>query len=163
MQKKIVSTYMTIRHLCGLSWAKITNLSVKPYMSVKLEILASVSGIDPLRLFSLSILDKKQKQKMGMSSYRIFVKQRNRDSSTYRSWSFESWPREAGIGPTNRLSSKSKLVKRERLPNCSGMPPVMLLPGKDLQYHTLQLLTNLEFMVIWHNIWTITSSSKQTK
>ena len=154
---------MTIRHLCGLSWAKITNLSVKPYMSVKLEILASVSGIDPLRLFSLSILDKKQKQKMGMSSYRIFVKQRNRDSSTYRSWSFESWPREAGIGPTNRLSSKSKLVKRERLPNCSGMPPVMLLPGKDLQYHTLQLLTNLEFMVIWHNIWTITSSSKQTK
>jgi len=162
MQKKIVSTYMTIRHLCGLSWAKITNLSVKPYMSVKLEILASVSGIDPLRLFSLSILDKKQKQKMGMSSYRIFVKQMNRDSSTYRSWSFESWPREAGIGPTNRLSSKSKLVKRERLPNCAGMPPVMLLPGKDLQYHT-QLLTNLEFMVIWHNIWTITSSSKQTK
>ena len=154
---------MTIRHLCGLSWAKITNLSVKPYMSVKLEILASVSGIDPLRLFWLSILDKKQKQKMGMSSYRIFVKQRNRDSSTYRSWSFESWPREAGIGPTNRLSSKSKLVKRERLPNCAGMPPVMLLPGKDLQYHTLQLLTNLEFMVIWHNIWTITSSSKQTK
>ena len=154
---------MTIRHLCGLSWAKITNLSVKPYMSVKLEILASVSGIDPLRLFSLSILDKKQKQKMGMSSYRIFVKQRNRDSSTYRCWSFESLPREAGIGPTNRLSSKSKLVKRERLPNCSGMPPVMLLPGKDLQYHTLQLLTNLEFMVIWHNIWTITSSSKQTK
>jgi hypothetical protein len=56
-------------------------------MFVKLEIFVRVSGIDPLRLFSLSILDKKQKQKQktGMSSYRIFIKQRNKDLSTYRS------------------------------------------------------------------------------
>jgi len=46
-------------------------------------------------------------------------------------------PREAGISPTKRLSSKSKLVKLERLPNSSGMLPVILLPASDLQDHML--------------------------
>ena len=132
MKKKV-----GIRQSCEKNY----HLSAKPYMSVKLEMLASVSGIEPLRLFWLSILVKKQKQKTGMSSHWMSIKQMNKDSSTYRSWSFESLPREAGIGPTNRLSSKSKLVNRERLPNCSGMPPVMLLPGNDLQYHTLHWST----------------------
>ena len=50
----------------------------------------------------------------------------------------ERLPREAGISPTKRLSSKSKLVKLERLPNSSGMLPVILLPASDLQDHMLK-------------------------
>lgn len=65
---------------------------------------------------------------------------------TYNNWSLESWPREAGISPTKRLSSKSKLVKLERLPNCSGMPPEILLPAKDLQDHTQQ-----HFIIVGEN------------
>jgi hypothetical protein len=44
-------------------------------------------------------------------------------------------PREAGIFPSKRFPSKSKLVKLERLPNSSGMLPVILLPANDLQDH----------------------------
>jgi hypothetical protein len=36
-----------------------------------------------------------------------------RIENTYKMLSFESLPREEGIGLTNRLSSKSKLVRRE--------------------------------------------------
>ena len=71
------------------------------------------------------------------------MKLRSKNSDTYKSWSFERWPREAGISPTSRLSSKSKLVKLDRLPNCSGMPPVILLPGKDLQNHSPQELAKV--------------------
>jgi hypothetical protein len=40
-------------------------------MSLGLGMLASVSGIDPLRWFSLSILAKKQKGKNGKVNHRI--------------------------------------------------------------------------------------------
>lgn len=51
---------------------------------------------------------------------------------TDKIWSLASLPREAGISPLRRLISKSKFVKLERFPNCSGIPPVILLPGNDL-------------------------------
>jgi hypothetical protein len=41
-------------------------------------------------------------------------------------------PREAGICPVKRLSSKSKLVRLERFPNVSGIGPDILFPGNDL-------------------------------
>ena len=66
------------------------------------------------------------------------------DISTYNNWSLESLPREAGISPTKRFPSKSKLVKLERLPNRSGMPPVILLPANDLQDHKVANFTTLQ-------------------
>jgi hypothetical protein len=68
---------------------------------------------------------------------------RSKNADAYKSWSFVRRPREAGISPTSRLSSKFKLVKLDRFPNCSGMPPVILLPGKDLQNYAPQGLTKV--------------------
>jgi len=50
----------------------------------------------------------------------------------YNVSSLVSFPRENGIAPVRRLFSKSKLVKLERFPYSSGIPPVILLPGNDL-------------------------------
>jgi hypothetical protein len=59
-----------------------------------------------------------------------------RIENTYKMPSFESLPREEGIGPTTGYLPNLSLSD-ERLPICSGMPPVILLSGNDLQYiHT---------------------------
>lgn len=106
------------------------------YKLIKLGRVESESGMLPLRLFWLR--DLLNNHHIYTSHWKFIIKLRvknKREVAPYKNWSFLRFPREAGISPVRRLFSRSKLLKLVKLPNSSGIFPVMPFPCKVLPCH----------------------------